>query len=150
MISLDLLRNSHACALPLPSPSPFVSFQAVPLLPLSLRANKKSPVPDLGQDFHPAVPPKLTLSRPLAPRTNQACRPDNGCGPRQKLLVSFRPALASPFIGTSAAAISPLKATFCRLLLSLIGFLMMHYTHPGNKCQYPFHFFRYHTKFFPS
>ena len=70
MISLDLLRDSHACALPLPSPSPFVSFQAVPLLSLSLRANKKSPVPDLGQDFHPAVPPKLTRKRPLVSHTS--------------------------------------------------------------------------------
>lgn len=39
-------------------------------------------------------------------------RPDNGCGPRQRLLsrAAVRPALASPFAGTFSAAIPPSAA----------------------------------------
>ena len=51
----------------------------------------KKPYPNsLGQDFHPAVPPKLTPKRPLDPETIISAATGNGCGPRQKLLTMRR------------------------------------------------------------
>ena len=46
---------------------------------------EKSPVPRLGQDLHPAVPPKLAHSAPSL-RVLHTRRHGNGCGSRQRLL----------------------------------------------------------------
>ena len=58
---------------------------------LFCKSKTKKPYPNsLGQDFHPAVPPKLTPKHPLDPETIISAATGNGCGPRQKLLAMRR------------------------------------------------------------
>ena len=63
--------------------------------------NEKTPVPTMGQEPTPAIPPNLTFSRPLASRTIMRVRLDNGSDSRQDLLsvAVVQLALRRPFVG---------------------------------------------------
>lgn len=136
-----------------PSPSFLLLFHIPFLLFPQRSGNKKSPAPYLGQDFHPAVPPKLTLTRPLAPRASTRAARITGAGPVGSYSVSLSPhphkSIHRSIHRCDLTIHNSLQATLCRLLLSLIGFLVPHYTHPIQKCQYPFSlFFANVIKFF--
>ena len=93
-----------------------VRFPSFRPTPFRYRGKRKKPCPSLGQDFRPAVPPKLTHSAHSlrAHSMLHARRPDNGCGPRRPLLsaCAVRSALTSPFTARFSAAIPPPAALF--------------------------------------
>ena len=114
----------------------------------------KKPYPNsLGQDFHPAVPPKLTPKRPLDPETIISAAAGNGCGPRQKLLAMRRSPCPPKSIRRKVLCRDPtihgsLKgcltgysscSTVCWCLIAL------HYMRPAVICQ-PLFLTNYHYK----
>ena len=94
------------------------------------KENKKSLVP-IARDkrfITPAVPPRLAI-KPTRSTYLHTCSLYNGRRSRQALLVSFRPALISPFSEASPTAIAPSAALcerkFPRLLFLISGFSLV-------------------------
>ena len=104
---------------------------------------KKQPlIPPWDKSCTPAIPPKLTLSRPLASRAITRARWITGGDPSASTWFPVQAALERPFTQLLPALIPPSR-TLCRfanwLLIFLKGFnndeLIIHYSFQGLSCQ---------------